>query len=333
MHRQDPVVGPQGGDQAHRHGLLPDAREPLRHLPAAQQRQHPLLDDAGQHQRPVQRARLVGRQRPRSSAGDGHAQVTHSSRSCSTAFSTSARSVMIPSTPRSSSVAHLVGVVDRPHVDLQAAVVGGRDDPLGDQRHRAPSHRHLHAGGAERARRAGPGWRARNRATWRGPIDVHDRGPEALAHPGQAAVGEGADAHPVDRARALDQVDQRLDGGVVLGIDVDAHVGPRPSAGPRAAGSARGRRTSASRTVVVGQVAEHAGAVGEPVEVVVVEGDEHPVAGGVGVGLEVAVARGRRRPRTPPSCSRPGRRASGRPGGRRRAGRASRGTAEAPAGR
>ena len=42
----------------------------------------------------------------------------------------------------------------------------------------------------------------------------------------------------------------------------------------------------------VGQVADDARAVGEAVEVVVVEGDQHPVAGGVGIGLEVPVAQG-----------------------------------------
>jgi hypothetical protein len=44
VHRQQPVVGPQRSHEAHRHGLLPDAREPLRQLAPPQQVQHPLLD-------------------------------------------------------------------------------------------------------------------------------------------------------------------------------------------------------------------------------------------------------------------------------------------------
>ena len=62
------------------------------------------------------------------------------------------------------------------------------------------------------------------------------------------------------------------------------------------------------------QVADGAGAVGQAVEGVVVEGDEDAVGGGMRIGLQVAVAEARRRPRTTPWCSRHWRGRSGRPG-------------------
>ena len=85
-------------------------------------------------------------------ARDSYAQACLRS---STSFSTAGRSVMIPSTPRSSSRVHLVGVVDRPHVDLQAPAVGGVDEAPVDQRHAALVACGTWAHGARRSGRTG----------------------------------------------------------------------------------------------------------------------------------------------------------------------------------
>ena len=54
MERQNRVVGPQRRRHAHRDGLLPDAREPLRQPSLPQQDQHLLLDQARKQQGAIQ---------------------------------------------------------------------------------------------------------------------------------------------------------------------------------------------------------------------------------------------------------------------------------------
>src|SRR4029453_12009148 len=92
---QDPVVVLQRGDDADRDGLLPDAREPLGQVASAQQRQHLVLDQAGEEQAPVEADQIL--------VVGYRGQLVHRDRSSSTCFSTSGTSVMMPSTPSSRS--------------------------------------------------------------------------------------------------------------------------------------------------------------------------------------------------------------------------------------
>ena len=57
------------------------------------------------------------------------------------------------------------------------------------------------------------------------PMPVHNVGPRALRTRRQAAVRERADADAVDGAGAPHHVDERLDGAVDLGVDVEADPG------------------------------------------------------------------------------------------------------------
>src|SRR4029450_6928742 len=106
---------------------------------------------------------------------------------------------------------------------------------------------------------------------------------------GQSVIRERAHAHAIDAARAADELDERVDGGVVLRVDVDADVGP---GGQDVLEQGDLLLTPHSRRSDLGprQVADGAGAVGQAVEGVVVEGDEDAVGGGVRIGLQVAVA-------------------------------------------
>ena len=106
----------------------------------------------------------------------------------------------------------------------------------------------------------------------------------------QPALGERADAHPVVRAGALDEVGQQPHRDVGLEVDVPAGLGqvleqvghPRDAARVRRSGRVR-RSTYAVSTMLPTLV-------GDPVQDVVVEGEQHLVARGVHVGLQVGVA-------------------------------------------
>ncbi len=77
--------------------------------------------------------------------------------------------------------------------------------------------------------------------------------------------------------------------GVVLGIDVDAHLGP-PLEQVVETGDGLGAVHPGLGHLGPGQVADQAGAVGDPVQALVVEGAQDTVGGDVHVGLHVAVA-------------------------------------------
>src|SRR5690606_38196218 len=101
---------------------------------------------------------------------------------------------------------------------------------------------------------------------------------------------ERAQADPVPGAGALQQLEQRQQGGLRLHIDVPAHLGE----GLQQLLEERhrlGARHPRLCHVPPGQVGDAARAVGHPVQRLVVEGDQPPVAGGVHIGLDVPVAR------------------------------------------
>ena len=103
---------------------------------------------------------------------------------------------------------------------------------------------------------------------------------------------------------SLDEVDERLDGTVGLEVDVEAGFGQsveefgqrRDVVLARDASRRRPRRRTSSR--------DGADAVGDPVEAIVVKGEQHAVTRGVDVSLEVDVAQRRRRAGRPRACSR-----------------------------
>ena len=158
----------------------------------------------------------------------------------------------------------------------------------------------------------------------------HDAGAGRRGHgPGEPVErraapcpGERADQHPVVRGLPLDHRDRRGDRRARLHVDVDPQVRP----GVQHLGEGGDRLAAADPRLAhlrPRQLGDPPGAVGDPVQRRVVEGDRHPVGGGVDVGLDVASSRGRRPPGRRPSSS-PARRgrsrgararsASGRPG-------------------
>ncbi len=89
------------------------------------------------------------------------------------------------------------------------------------------------------------------------------------------------------RARSADDLDEGVDRAFVLRVDVHPTSGKLPS---RSSSRGMGSRpsTRGSRTTEQGSSATPC-AVGDPVEAVVVEGEQDPVGRHVHVGLEVAV--------------------------------------------
>ena len=120
---------------------------------------------------------------------------------------------------------HLGRVVDRPHVDRQVAGVGRRQE-----QGVTSGIRPWRTGTWTQAAVKPPAGRCRaaatSRATWRGAHRRAGARPQGRLDAGQPPVGERAEAHPVERAGPPHQVHQRVDRRVVLGIDVDPHVGP-----------------------------------------------------------------------------------------------------------
>lgn len=114
---------------------------------------------------------------------------------------------------------------------------------------------------------------------------VAEHGTESL----ESTVGERTEAHAVEHVETLEEVGQRLDDGIVLGIDVDPDLGPgredllelgdgfdAVDAGPA---DLRPRHPSDLPT-----------AIGDPIEMIVVEGQHHTVGSDVRIGLDVSVA-------------------------------------------
>ncbi len=199
---------------------------------------------------------------------------------------------------------HLVRVVDRPHVDLQARCVGGGHEALGHERDRPLADRDLDAGGRRTGRRAGRGRRRPAGRPGRGPIEVHSPGPSAArsrarrrsekapthTRSTRRCAGPGRPAGST-AASCLGSMLTRTSGQAAEQV-LEQGDRPSPSApGPRAP-AAHGRSPIAPSPSVNRSRRSSWKAT------------QHPVRGDVDVGLQVAVAQARRRPRRPPSCSR-----------------------------
>src|SRR5205823_4469140 len=106
-----------------------------------------------------------------------------------------------------------------PDVHWQVAAVGDVDEALVDQDALADVGRHLdtparepaRAGAVARHAQAGDPGRTEGRA---------DASTAQAPDPAETTVGEGSDAHAIDGLAALECVDERTHGRVVLGIDV-----------------------------------------------------------------------------------------------------------------
>ena len=234
------------------------------------------------------------------------------------------RSVMMPSTPRSSkwfisvgsSIVHTCtcspsrwAVADEPPVD--------HPDPAVPHRHLRGDHRRRQPQPAARRGRA-----VHSRATSRVPMrGGHGRAQRARG-PGPAGGRRTTPAGPGRRRRRAGSPPPL---GPTAGSSLTSMLNrtfgqassTSSSRGTAAAPPTRSAARSAQRTSRT-----RPGRPEQPVERVVVEHHHHPVGGGVHVGLQVAVAQVDRPARTPRSCSR--HRPPRRRGGRRPAGGASR---------
>ena len=229
-------------------------------------------------------------------------------RAANTSASTRGRSVIRPSTPRSSSSCIVVGVVDRPHVHVESGAMRGAHEGGRHDRRPPPPDRDLQAAGAEPrhppGERRGARGRHRRRAHRRARAAVRVRA-DAL----QAGVRERAEADAIPDVQAVQEREQRPHRVVGLGVDVDAGVRPagQQLLQPRDADPARAERERAaavrrvprarvcSLDLVDGQLRDRPGPVRLVVQPVVVEGHDHAVARHVRVGLQVAVAQRDRR--------------------------------------
>lgn len=112
-------------------------------------------------------------------------------------------------------------------------------------------------------------------------------GPERGTNPGDAVIGKRSDADPIDRVSALNGRNERLDGRIVLGFDIDANVGHcleqfiQPEDRLRPADSCRLNGSP-------GHGGDHACPIRHTIEAIVVEGDEDAVQGRVDIGLEIS---------------------------------------------
>ena len=110
--------------------------------------------------------------------------------------------------------------------------------------------------------------------------------PAHPARPADAPVAERGEQHPVARARLPDRLDGRVDRRV--GLHVHVHPALRPGVEDVGQAGHHPVALAADRGQVgPGQVLDPAGPPEQPVERVVVEDHRHPVAGRVHVGLEV----------------------------------------------
>ena len=218
----------------------------------------------------------------------------------STSRSTSVRSVIRPSTPRSSRSLHLGGVVDGPHVHVPAGGVRALDEAGGDHLAAPAAVRHLQRVAAARGAAARPAARAAARRNSAHPAAVRTTwrpaGRAEPAEPPQPARRRTTRRRP-GRAQPVRSTRSASAGDRAVGLEVDVE--------PGVAGSARAGRPSRDRLAPADQGLREVGVRQRRrsrrcrsvtrSRTCVVEGQQHAVAGGVHVGLEVAVAQ--RRPR------------------------------------
>ena len=181
--------------------------------------------------------------------------------------------------------------------------MGRPDEARRGQAHPATAGGDLQAVGAQPGDHPAPAQHPRQGHRPRAHRRAH-RAAGQSADTAQPSVGEGADADPVEGVHPAQQLDQRRHHGVLLGVDVDPNLGPGLEdllqAGDPDAAAAPGVGAHAVGAEAVpgvggldlrrGHRRDPAGPVGDPVEDVVVKGEDHAVGTEVDVGLHVAVA-------------------------------------------
>jgi len=111
---------------------------------------------------------------------------------------------------------------------------------------------------------------------------------QKLSQAGDAPIGKGADADPLDRTRPQDELCQWFHRAVGLGVDVETGVGERLQQVGHGADLA-GAADPGGANLVPGQVGDDTGVVGDPVQLVVVERHQHAIGGDMHISLKVPV--------------------------------------------
>ena len=191
---------------------------------------------------------------------------------------------MMPSAPRSSSRS-CAAVVDRPGVHLQAGGVGAAQEPRV-----ASPDRHLRAPGEPGGLPGGRAPETAAAAIPAGEVAMHT-GRSSIRRTAASRAPENEAMQTRSNAPARPQhLGQRRDAPAVLDVDVEARIGP----GAEQVGQQRDRLGAADpgRRPPPGRAARQMrpGCVGDPVQRLVVEGQQDTVGGGVDVGLQVGVA-------------------------------------------
>lgn len=182
---------------------------------------------------------------------------------------------------------HLVGVVDRPDMHVERAGVRTLDEAAIHQGDAGSGDGDLHATTTGMSSSQTEARRPQLRHTLRTQRGAQIRA-EQFRHPIDAPVGERADAHPIHCPELTQQCGERFDDGIVLGIDVHAQIGP--------CGEQFGEQRDGFATIdqggahlIPGQLLDDAGAIGDTVEAVVMEGQDLPVGGEMRIGLDVSI--------------------------------------------
>ncbi len=231
----------------------------------------------------------------------------HWPRSVSTALSMSVRSVNSAVDAPVEQLAHLVGVVDGPHVHVPPGRVRPPDEARRDDRRAGrdgagPGTRST----ALRLSRAAPAGRS---AASRNSSDLDRAWPRSA--PGRrsargSAPSGVAENEPTRTRSHASRAAMKSASAATAPSDLRSmlnRASGNASNSSASVGTASRPPTSAPRTSAWLSCGDLAAPVGDPVEHAVVEGEQHAVAGHVHVGLEVVGSRGPPRAGTPPGCS------------------------------
>lgn len=191
---------------------------------------------------------------------------------------------------------HLLRVVDGPDMHVDPTPVSELDEPASDNRYGSEGRWHLQHVNVSECTNPGKtddGLESRNSCATGAQVTA-----DTTLHPLCSPSTERRDTHPVLHTAVKDQIGEWLDRRVGLGIDVDPGLREplqhliEPQDRIRAVDACFG-------DLGPREVDDSSGAVGHPVELVVVEGDQHTVSGGVDVGFEIAIPEFKSVPKRP----------------------------------
>ncbi len=185
---------------------------------------------------------------------------------------------------------HLIGIVDGPHMHIHSMGMGAIHKTPVDQCDPTGAGRDLDTATAGMTSTQSETRSAQSGHTFR-TERCAQLGTQQLFHAVDSAIGEGSDADTLHRITGAEERRQWFDDGIVFRIDVDPQVGPGGEQFLQQWDRFPAIYTGATDLAPF-ELLDHAIAVGDPVESVVVEGEDLPVSREVCIGLDVSIAEG-----------------------------------------